>query len=89
MPGCSRRSCKEAREALLDRLCECDACSGCDGCPDDPPCSEEQRQVNECWLSCLDGVSCAAIRTEDFEGAKKLSACVWYCIDFIERAAPP
>jgi hypothetical protein len=85
--SCSPRSCQDAEHELYRRLEECQVDYFIDAA-DVEVCTDVERQLAECRLSCLGAVSCEAVRGEAGEERTALAACEEYCRAFIFQAIP-
>ncbi len=55
---------------------------------DELVCTDVERQLAECRLSCLDAASCEAVRGEGGGESMAVAACRDYCRAFIFQAIP-
>lgn len=84
--ACTRRSCEDAEEEIHDYLEDCNI-GYIINTSDQEQCSDLDRQLYECLLSCWKGASCEAVRGDaPLEEANHVYACEQYCANFIEYA---
>jgi hypothetical protein len=87
LASCSGRSCEQAEQEYHARLDECGREFFLDG-SDDHVCDDVKRQEVECRISCLEAVSCAAVRGDADEEGEELFGCLNYCEAFFYQAIP-